>query len=70
MTERDREDVDDDNHTHGFWQSLASMLAPGPFPWLMGAVPDEPHFRPGRHMHGLEEHDVTEPEPDRRPVRL
>ena len=62
MARREIEETGGEGKPRGFWERLARMLAPGPFPWLAGSVPDEPRFHAGRHMHGLEEHDIPDRE--------
>lgn len=46
--------------TGGFWSRLQGLFMPGPFIWLAKAGPLRRRFHAGQHMHGLEEHDVSD----------
>lgn len=59
----DREEEED----KGLLAQLKRLIAPGPFPWLAKAVPRTRRFRPGTRLHGLDDHDI--PEPEARPPR-
>lgn len=42
---------------------LQALLFPGPWRWVLKQEPAPSRFHPGPHLHGLEEHDLEEPEP-------
>ena len=42
----------------GLLGTLESLFSPGPFAWVFRSIPQRHRFQPGRHMHGLDEHDV------------
>lgn len=41
--------------------TLARLFHPGPLDWLLKLTPPRSRFQPGRHLHGLAEHDIEVP---------
>jgi hypothetical protein len=49
--------VEEERSGRGIFSPLRELLSLAPFRWLdKGRI--DPPFRPGAHLHGLEEHDV------------
>ena len=48
---------------------LQAFLVPGPWRWVLKQEPPPERFHPGHHMHGLEDHDLVEPESTPSPQR-
>jgi hypothetical protein len=49
--------VEEEGPRQGIFSPLRQLLSLAPFRWLdKGRI--DPRFRPGAHLHGLEEHDV------------
>jgi hypothetical protein len=44
----------------GFWTRVQRLFIPGPFAWVAKSGPLKRRFRPGHHMHGLEDHDLPD----------
>ena len=44
----------------GFLERLQRLFTPGPFAWVAKSGEPKHRFHAGRHLHGLEEHDVPD----------